>query len=64
MGEFLVVVGHYGHAEEFVLPEDRLIPVPDGVSRGLAVAGPSEPLAARGAGRLAEGLPSDRASDR
>ena len=32
------VVGHYGHAEEFVLPEDRLIPVPDGVTDVEAVA--------------------------
>lgn len=26
------VVGHYGHAEEFVLPEEKWIPVPDGIS--------------------------------
>ena len=32
------VVGHYGHAEEFVLPEDRWIPVPDGISDVDAVA--------------------------
>lgn len=32
------VVGHYGHAEEFVLPEDRLIAVPDHVSDTEAVA--------------------------
>ena len=32
------VVGHYGHAEEFVLPEERLIPVPDGITDIEAVA--------------------------
>ena len=32
------VVGHYGHAEEFVLPEDSLIPVPSGVTDVEAVA--------------------------
>jgi len=32
------VVGHYGHAEEFILPEGRLIPVPDGVTDLEAVA--------------------------
>jgi 2-desacetyl-2-hydroxyethyl bacteriochlorophyllide A dehydrogenase len=32
------VVGHYGHAEEFVLHEGRLIPVPEGVTDVEAVA--------------------------
>ncbi len=32
------VVGHYGHAEEFVRPEDQLIPVPDGITDVEAVA--------------------------
>jgi L-idonate 5-dehydrogenase len=32
------VVGHYGHAEEFVLTEDRLIAVPDGITDEQAVA--------------------------
>lgn len=31
------VVGHYGHAEEIVLPEERLIPVPDDITDEQAV---------------------------
>lgn len=32
------VVGHYGHADEFVVPEARVVPVPDGISDEDAVA--------------------------
>ncbi len=32
------VVGHYGHTEEWVVPADRLVPVPDGISDKEAVA--------------------------
>lgn len=32
------VVGHYGHAEDIVLPEDKLIAVPDGITDEEAVA--------------------------
>lgn len=32
------VVGHYGHTDEFVVPEARVVPVPDGISDEDAVA--------------------------